>query len=243
MGKTPKLTAFPYGLKMIAGNATNVNGPLKDTTAAKAISFVCLNFKQGGSQNTTIQKGPCPDGLRTQIVFPSCWDGKNLDSPDHQSHVSYPVGGQPDNGDCPASHPVKFTTLFYEFVYGVNDLVSDKNGTLVLANGDTKGWSFHADFISGWNVDTLQAGIDQCTSNLFNAVEKCQPFVKSIDKKSRCSIQPVLQEKVLGTMKHLPGCNAIKNGRFKGAGTCKVQHVKYKKHRKHKKQAIKESLL
>lgn len=41
----------------------------------------------------SLPTGPCPQGLRTQIVFPSCWDGKNLDSSDHQSHMSYPIDG------------------------------------------------------------------------------------------------------------------------------------------------------
>lgn len=224
MGANPKLTAFPNGFKMIAGNAMNFDGPLNDTTAAKAISFVCLDYKNGSNQTQTIPKGPCPQGLRTQIVFPSCWDGKNLDSINHQSHVSYPVSQFPDNGDCPSSHPVKFTTLFYEFIYDTKQLYKSKNGTLVLANGDTKGWSFHADFISGWNVDILQAGIDQCTSNLFGDVEKCPPFVKSLDRTSKCSVKPIVQEKVLGSVKALPGCNTIKNGKFKGAGACKIKH-------------------
>lgn len=26
--------------------------------------------------------------IRSQVFFPSCWDGKNLDSEDHKSHVS-----------------------------------------------------------------------------------------------------------------------------------------------------------
>lgn len=45
------LRPFPKGLKMLAGSATQYDGPLDDSTAAKAISFVCL----GGSapQGTT----------------------------------------------------------------------------------------------------------------------------------------------------------------------------------------------
>lgn len=27
-----------------------------------------------------------------EIMFPSCWDGKNLDSANHQSHVAWPIG-------------------------------------------------------------------------------------------------------------------------------------------------------
>jgi hypothetical protein len=37
----------------------------------------------------------CPGSsyLSAKITFPGCWDGKNLDSPDHRSHMAYPVRG------------------------------------------------------------------------------------------------------------------------------------------------------
>jgi hypothetical protein len=38
----------------------------------------------------------------------SCWDGKNLDSPDHQSHMYNTVNDAfANSGECPASHPGK----------------------------------------------------------------------------------------------------------------------------------------
>lgn len=50
----------------------------------------------------------------------SCWDGQNLDSPDHKSHVAYPVTGPQTftgtsvGGDCPSTHPVKIPQLMLE---------------------------------------------------------------------------------------------------------------------------------
>ncbi|WP_309624448.1 DUF1996 domain-containing protein [Methylibium sp.] len=41
------------------------------------------------------------DELWQGVFFPQCWDGKNLDSPDHKSHMAYP-----SDGGCPRSHPV-----------------------------------------------------------------------------------------------------------------------------------------
>jgi Domain of unknown function (DUF1996) len=53
-----------------------------------------------------------------QILSPSCWDGKNLDSPDHMSHMSYPANGTfESHGPCPASHPVKVPQLMYETIW------------------------------------------------------------------------------------------------------------------------------
>ncbi|PWN29842.1 WSC-domain-containing protein, partial [Jaminaea rosea] len=227
--KAGALKAFPKGLRMIAGNATQLNGPSSDATKAKAVSFVCLS-STGGPQTNTLPKGPCPWGIRTQIVFPSCWDGKNLDSSDHQSHVAYPLGGFPDNGDCPSSHPVKFQTLFYEFVYATKDLAVSSTGKsgFVLANGDAVGHSFHADFVSHWDTDVLQSAIDDCTTNLFNDLKSCKPFVASLKDESKdnggsyCTTKSsVVGERVMGSgHTSLPGCLYVKNGpkAIRGAG-------------------------
>jgi Domain of unknown function (DUF1996) len=55
----------------------------------------------------------------------SCWDGVNLDSTDHTTHVSYPASGTFEtNGPCPATHPVKLPQLMFEVVWdmsGFND--------------------------------------------------------------------------------------------------------------------------
>ena len=49
------------------------------------------------------------------LTFSRCWDGKNLDSPDHLSHMAYPESGTFETGGpCPASHPIRMSQLFYE---------------------------------------------------------------------------------------------------------------------------------
>ena len=73
--------------------------------------------------------------VRTDIVC-SCWDGKNLDSPDHQSHVSYaiipfepyadPVITRPytpaqERGKCPDTHPVHLPQLMYEVIFDTTE--------------------------------------------------------------------------------------------------------------------------
>lgn len=73
----------------------------------RAVNFVCLDFDNGSSDSDQLPTKACPNNLRAQVVFPSCWDGVNLDSDDHKSHVSYPLGTAPDSGDCPDSHPIK----------------------------------------------------------------------------------------------------------------------------------------
>jgi hypothetical protein len=50
------------------------------------------------------------DFVQLTVEFPQCWDGENLDSPDHRSHMAYGTWQELDpldeDGGCPASHPV-----------------------------------------------------------------------------------------------------------------------------------------
>lgn len=76
----------------------------------------------------------------------------------------------------------------------------------------------------------LQAAIDQCTGNLFGALEKCPPFVESgLDREAaaRCTAPVLVHERASGfNLKALPGCNAIKNGVHKGKGQPSSQCAK-----------------
>jgi hypothetical protein len=67
-------------------------------------------------------------------LYPTCWNGKDLDSPNHQDHVAYPTKGPANflsTGDCPASHPVKIPQLMLEVgpsggVAGLRLLIRDR---------------------------------------------------------------------------------------------------------------------
>lgn len=48
------------------------------------MSHVCLN---PGRDTTELYQEPCEE-MRAQTFFPSCWNGKDLDSEDHKGHVS-----------------------------------------------------------------------------------------------------------------------------------------------------------
>lgn len=58
----------------------------------------------------------------------SCWDGVNLDSTDHKSHVAYSQGGggATGGGNCPSSHPVKVPQIMYEIMWNVTEF-SDRS--------------------------------------------------------------------------------------------------------------------
>ena len=116
-GKTP-LLAFPEGFRMIAGHPMRRNKTSFDEGQTQSpASFVCLGVD--GPNTPELPPHNCPGGLRAQMTFPSCWDGVNVDSPDHRSHVVYPSGM--DTGFCPPSHPKRLIQIFYEVVWEVDD--------------------------------------------------------------------------------------------------------------------------
>ena len=123
-GKT-KVTAFKPGFRMLVGDAV-----LRTSQGMqRQLCHRCLtaDLDRGGAPCTgtdsqQFPKGFCGGGIRTTITFPTCWDGKNTDSPDHKSHVAYPVNGSFESGgDCPDTHPVKLPQLMYEVMWDVSN--------------------------------------------------------------------------------------------------------------------------
>jgi hypothetical protein len=208
---TENITAFPAGFRMLAGDS-NKRAP-DSSLATTAISWNCLGA--GKAETNGMPNYKCSSGLRAQVFFPACWNGKDLDSPDHKSHMSYPDSQNYDNGPCPATHPVKTISLFYEILYDTPQFDSEWNGTqhpFVLANGDTTGYGLHGDFLNGWDVDVLQKAINTCT-DASGAVEKCAAVTQFTGSECQaCTIPSTVQETIDGSLTKLPGCNDVTYG-------------------------------
>lgn len=180
-----------------------------------AINYACLNFNGPATPETNgFPANKCHDGLRAQVFFPSCWDGKNLDSPDHKSHMSYPSNDHA-YGSCPPSHPIHFVSLFYEVTFSTDkfaDMWYGNKQPFVWSMGDPTGYGLHGDFINGWNVPHLQKAIDECTNNS-GRVEDCPIFTLTPDNVATgCKIPPSIDEQTSGTLNALPGCNPVQAG-------------------------------
>ncbi|KAF9882417.1 WSC domain-containing protein [Colletotrichum karsti] len=204
------LLAFPKGFRMLAGDP-RLRSFNSSSVEQKGISYVCLG--NSGPQTNEFPNRNCPDGLRVQIVFPSCWDGVNVDSQDHKSHMAYPSGVS--TGRCPASHPKRFVTLFYEIIFQVNDFKDKWYGDgqpFVLSNGDPTGYGLHGDFLNGWDIPVLQSAIKTCTDDS-GVLEKCGVF-QFFDDETRkgCRVPVKVNEPVSGQLSALPGCNPVQPG-------------------------------
>ncbi|CCG82299.1 WSC domain protein [Taphrina deformans PYCC 5710] len=207
-----QLYAFPDGFRMLAGNP-NVRSYL-GTLESQAISYHCLNYSDPAIPEThNFPSTACPDGLRQQIFFPSCWDGVNVDSSDHKSHVAYPSAS--DSGTCPSTHPYRLVSLFYEVIwdtYPYYDKLTAGTGELVLSNGDPTGYSSHADFVNGWDNDLLQRAVDTCLND--SGVFTDCPLFNVIPEQTaaQCKKTPQTNEVLTGTLSALPGNNPVQYG-------------------------------
>jgi hypothetical protein len=96
-----------------------------------------------GSDTAALPTGICAGGIRATITFPTCWDGVNLDTPDHKSHVAYPSSGSYEStGPCPSTHPVHLPQVMYEVIWDTRQFndksiwPTDGTNPLVYSMGD-----------------------------------------------------------------------------------------------------------
>lgn len=147
------------------------------------------------------------------MTFPSCWDGKRVDSPDHKSHMAYPSGV--DVGKCPPTHPKRLPTLFFETLYDTakwdSEWVGDKH-PFVFSNGDPYGYSYHGDFVNGWDIPVLAESLTKCDKGK-ETVEECPVLtILSSQERERCRVSPRVNEDTDGWLSKLPGCNPVQYG-------------------------------
>ncbi|KAK4459728.1 hypothetical protein QBC42DRAFT_231075 [Cladorrhinum samala] len=156
-------------------------------------------------------KTPCPGGIRSSVIFPICWDGKNLDSPNHVDHVAHPASGPASfavvNAQCPPSHPVKIPQVHYEIVWDTtkfnnkNEWPEDGSQPFVLSSGDPTGYGQHGDYVFGWKDDTLQHAMD---NRCFGPT--CKGLTtQGFDKANKCQVKTVVKEDMDGWLPALPG--------------------------------------
>jgi hypothetical protein len=217
----PKFTAIPAGFRMVAGSPfrRDFNG----STDELAVSYACLSTSaMPETNNFPTDKHFCNNGLRAQVFFPMCWDGKNLDSPSHKSHVAYPT--LYNDGNCPDTHPVRIPGVFYEAFYSVDKFPhgTGKN-PFVWSCGDPTGYGFHGDFMSGWDPVIMQKALDDksCDSSnpyiaFGNNVSACfplAPFVQNVPGPEECKVDPPIpltEDMAIGhSIPELPGCNPL----------------------------------
>ncbi|MFI8946397.1 DUF1996 domain-containing protein [Streptomyces sp. NPDC053750] len=152
-----KVTEMPRLLRIITGDAKAfVNG---DTNANA--SWSCTGFEDRQLKD----KYPlCPSGsdvVRT-FTFQSCWDGRNIDSANHRTHVAFAAA----DGSCPDGFEA-VPRLVQRIVYDVEaPSLQDGGRTVPLFAVDSfpeqlhKPVTDHSDFINVFDEDLMREMTD-----------------------------------------------------------------------------------
>jgi hypothetical protein len=138
---------FPTGLRFVVGS------PMATQARFRSDPGWVAGFECGNDYNNSVIPAWCPPGSELNIRFqaPSCWDGKYLDTPDHKSHMAYPV-----DGVCPLDHPVAVPMIEFKMAFPVSGDMSQVH----FSSG--AGFSFHYDFFDAWDPATLAALVNHC---------------------------------------------------------------------------------
>lgn len=126
----------PNGLKVVTGG----------TAAPEAVRWGC-----SGDEGKSIGLRDCGDAFVELILrFPDCWNGVDLDSGDHRSHMRFAI-----DGACPASHPVPLTAIRFVVTYPVHG-----PSGVTLSSGAVE--TAHGDLFVAWHQPTLEQLVTRC---------------------------------------------------------------------------------
>lgn len=168
----------PEGLQMIAGNAMASTPQDVAVTKFRCNSWTpeAPQFSPGDPLDHVPTLPDCEKGdiLEIRLVFPQCWDGVNLTSPDLQSHMAYPspaTAPTPGTGACPPSHPVAIPEISYNLgVYITEETGPSRYWRFVTdPEGAPGGTTLHGDWMNGWDEDVMGTIVEHC----LNAAREC----------------------------------------------------------------------
>ena len=157
------VTQPPKGLRMIAGNSKA--NPNDGTTVPG--HFTCNTPTGQTHWSKTIPNCNVGDSLTMHIDFPQCWDGKNLDSPDHKSHMAARefISHTSIEMRCPSSHPVRIPLITFNVNFSNTKANQMNNWRLASDNYSSTtagGYSAHADWVNGWDEQLLSVIVKDC---------------------------------------------------------------------------------
>ncbi|KAF1978196.1 hypothetical protein BU23DRAFT_253120 [Bimuria novae-zelandiae CBS 107.79] len=220
--KAKNISEFPEDFAMIAGNPFLRSEPEKNEAG---IDWTCIgeNYSRITAKGFPTGFTSCKEGLTTQLTFPACWSGKELDPKNPSAHMAYPTAGGKGIDACPEGfQAARFPSIFIEFwwdvtafdgQYGAND------NPWVLAQGDPTGHGMHADFKNGWAKGVLaKATADEGYCNCGcgcgdDQMRECFGAENVNDDAdiSSCAAKSAFADET-GVVEKLPGCNPLQAG-------------------------------
>ena len=160
-GRTPSglINVPPKGLRMIAGNG-------KATSEVEGIAnYTCQGRTPFYGWKKSIPICNAGEIMTMMISFPQCWDGKNLDSVDHKSHMAHTNRLLTTANKCPTTHPISIPHISVNFQFKVAAGVDMSKWRLASDHYATSlpgGYSGHADWVNGWNPEFITTIVKNC---------------------------------------------------------------------------------
>ena len=161
---------MPSGLRMISGNARATGAQDR-----RYFQWQCESRPIRSFEDYSQHIPACPIGDRVYMIifFPNCWDGVNLDVPDHRSHMAYAGAyNWPTPGIvCPSSHPVALPSVSYIMKFKVTAENAGPDGTsrdwflssdMYDLDSNPGGYSIHGDWFMAWNEEVMQTLTQNC---------------------------------------------------------------------------------
>lgn len=188
-------TNLPHGLAYVAGyNMATMSGgsSATGTIEGSSFSYECRQKEDFGTRypgvtgsyptiKAVVDAG-CPANAVLYVASegPTCWNGTEVDSADHRSHMKYATGPTvsvawtlggvaqtPSSmASCPSTHPYVLATFAWakyfltdaDFVAGRWHLSSDEQMPMAVDAGTT----LHLDYRNAWSPAFLQSFHDHC---------------------------------------------------------------------------------
>jgi hypothetical protein len=152
---------MPAGLRMIAGD--------KNSSSTQEHAFWGCTEKYVGRLGSIPSADVCGGAgkdIQMTVVFPQCWDGKNLDSADHKSHMAYPSRGR-----CPSTHPVAIPEISFNIRYTIPSIGTSgwRLSSDMYSTSQPGGFSAHGDWFNGWDTTIMNQWLKNCD----NAAKDC----------------------------------------------------------------------
>jgi hypothetical protein len=174
-----KAVSLPNGIKYIFGAFPEDPAKTPDTQ----VMYLCTGGASGaiyeGSPTNPISfaeaiscaKSHSDGTFEVRMDGPDCWDGVNLDSADHRSHLAYGSYGSWGYRKCDAQHPY----VIPQYTYAASwTILPTDNGDIHFAsdemdNTKPRGWSFHVDYgPAAWDPTVLAAWTNNCIEKLLS---------------------------------------------------------------------------
>ncbi|KAF2645572.1 hypothetical protein P280DRAFT_531785 [Massarina eburnea CBS 473.64] len=199
--KQQAITTFKPGFRMTVGSPTETG------KAHIGLRYQCLTGQNRGAEMDDFPTKPCTGGIFTTHHFPACWDGINLDSPGHQSHMFNTIksDGFTNAPACPASHPVRVPQVTFETVWDTskfNSLWTSGPNPFVWSFEGSNGKGTHADYMFGWKGDSLERAMakSECFYDGCGSIKK-----QAMAEANKCTVKDQIGEETLGWLTKLPG--------------------------------------